>query len=103
MLYLEDGTLYMPLNHYEIYYNISDSVLPSSYAETDAKFVKEARETLGTPEFLYGKMHESRRKMADNNNAVTDEPHAEYRVTREQLGGVSTKKFRDWNALYGRL
>ena len=26
-----------------------------------------------------------------------------YRVTREQLDGVSTKKFRDWNALYGRL
>lgn len=28
MLYFEGGTLYMPLNHYEVYYNINDSVLP---------------------------------------------------------------------------
>lgn len=84
MLYFEEGTLYMPLNHYEVYYNINDSVLPSSFAEEDDKFIAEAKKTLGTPEYPYGKMHESRRKMADNNNAVTDEPFCEYRVTREQ-------------------
>ena len=84
MLYFEEGTLYMPLNHYEIYYNISDSVLPSSFAEEDAKFVEEAQKILGTSEYPYGKMHESRRNMADKNNAVTDEPFCEYRVSREQ-------------------
>ena len=29
MLYFEDGKLYMPMNHYEVYYNISAAVLPA--------------------------------------------------------------------------
>ena len=28
MVYYEKNRLYMPMNHYEIYYNISDTVLP---------------------------------------------------------------------------
>ena len=29
MLYFEDGRLHMPMNHYEVYYNISAAVLPA--------------------------------------------------------------------------
>lgn len=81
MLYYEQNTLFMPLNHYEVYYNINDSVLPSSTAERDAAFCEEARRTLGTPDFAYGKLHAERRRLADE-NAVDGEPFGEYRISR---------------------
>ena len=83
MLYYEQETLYMPLNHYEVYYNINDSVLPSSKAEEDAAFCEKARQTLGTADFAYGKLHAERRRMADD-NVADSEPFGEYRISRAQ-------------------
>lgn len=88
MLYYEQDRLFVPLNHYEVYYNIDDSVLPSSTAEADQALIDKATETLGTPEFPYGKLHAERRKVADE-NAVEGAPFCEYRVTRQQATDVA--------------
>ena len=88
MLYMEDDVLHMPLNHYEVYYNINDKVLPSAYAEEDDTFVRNALETYGTDSFPYGKEHAARRKKADGNIPPEGEPFCEYRITREQARNV---------------
>ena len=52
MLYYEDGTLHMPLNHYEVYYNIGDSVV---YPMHGAGIIEdiEQKEILGKQQSYY--------------------------------------------------
>jgi len=83
MLYYEDGALHMPLNHYEVYYNIQDKVLPSAFAEEDQKIIHDA-ERIGAPDCSYGAPHTERVKMANGNVPPEGEPFCEYRITREQ-------------------
>ena len=84
MLYYEDGTLHMPLNHYEVYYNIGDSVLPSSTREEDEAFLAMVADLSDEEIAAYGEEHRARRKMADGNIPPEDEPFCEYRITRKQ-------------------
>lgn len=83
MLYFEGGVLYMPLNHYEVYYNISDSVLPSSFEEEDFAVIADA-DSIGKEGCAYGEAHLACRKKADGNIPPEGEPFCEYRITREQ-------------------
>ena len=82
MLYYENGILHMPLNHYEVYYNISDKVLPSSFAEEDEKIIRDA-ESIGKQGCHYGEAHAKQYEMANRNLPPEGEPFCEYRVTRE--------------------
>ena len=84
MLYYEDGILHMPLNHYEVYYNIGDSVLPSATREEDEAFLAKVKELSDEEIAAYGEEHRARRKKADGNIPPEDEPFCEYRITREQ-------------------
>ena len=82
MLYYEDGTLHMPLNHYEVYYNISDKVLPSAFSEEDEKIIRDA-ESIGKEGSSYGETHTKQYEMAESNRPPEGEPFCEYRITRE--------------------
>lgn len=84
MLYYEDGTLHMPLNHYEVYYNINDSVLPSATAEEDEAFLAKVKDLSDEEIAAYGEEHRARRRKADGNLPPEGEPFCEYRLTREQ-------------------
>lgn len=90
MLYMEDEVLYMPLNHYEVYYNINDTVLPSAYKDEDEAVIADATKNFGTDAFAYGKEHAARRKKADGNIPPEGEPFCEYRITREQATNVKS-------------
>ena len=83
MLYFEGGTLYMPLNHYEVYYNINDKVLPSAYEDEDLAVIADA-DSIGKEGCSYGEEHKARREKADGNLPPEGEPFCEYRITREQ-------------------
>lgn len=66
MLYFEGGTLYMPLNHYEVYYNINDSVLPSTFEKDDLAVIADA-DSIGKEGCSYGEAHRACIKKADGN------------------------------------
>lgn len=83
MLYFENGVLNMPLNHYEVYYNIHDHVLPSSFSEADDAILANAN-AIGSHECAYGKPHSERIAKANGNIPPEGEPFCEYRLTREQ-------------------
>jgi len=83
MLYFEDGILNMPLNHYEVYYNINDKVLPSAYEDEDLAVIADA-DSIGKEGCTYGAEHTARREKADGNIPPQGEPFCEYRITREQ-------------------
>ncbi len=82
MLYFEGGILHMPLNHYEVYYTIHDSVLPSDREKEDTEILKDAHR-VGAPDCAYGKKHAEMRAKADGNIPRGNEPFCEYRITRE--------------------
>ncbi len=71
MLYYEKNVLHMPTNHYEVYYNREEHVLP----EEQLKAMPIAENP--------GEAHEARVKMADGNRPVGGEPFAEYRGHRQ--------------------
>ncbi len=83
MLYYEADTLHMPFNHYEVYYNIHDKVLPSAFREEDEKIIRDA-DRIDTPDCSYGALHAERYEMANKNLPPEGEPFCEYRITREQ-------------------
>lgn len=73
MLFFEKGRLYMPMNHYEVYYNISDPLLP----EDKLKAMPECK----TP----GSEHERCRRQADESQPGADGLSCLYRSSREAV------------------
>jgi len=67
MLFYEDGRLSMPMNHYEVYYNIGKNVLPEDILKNTAV----------SPE--PGAYHKRIREMADKNAPEKGEPFTLYR------------------------
>ena len=67
MLFYEKHRLSMPLNHYEVYYNINSAVLPAdklaSFPADDGKGAER---------------HATVKNLADNNIPVGDEPYCDY-------------------------
>ncbi len=75
MLYYEDQKLYMPMNHYEVYYNVGTNVLPKDiYAA-----LQKQEQTEGTS-FAPGEPHRTYRKRADANQPKGKEPFTLYRT-----------------------
>lgn len=70
MVYFEKNKLFMPMNHYEVYYNIAENVIPADIlkATSDAE--------------VPGQMHAERRKMADESVPPEGEPFSCYRNHR---------------------
>ena len=99
MAYFEDGALFLPLNHYEVYYNIGDRVLPSAYGEEDRRTVERAGE-IGRPDCPFGKNHAAMRKKADGNVPPEGEPFCEYRVTREAAKDPSRDSIMPFSGSY---
>ncbi len=66
MLYYENNRLFMPMNHYEIYYNIRKHVLPSQYLAN------------GAIEKDPGAYHRQRKEQADHNIPNGNEPYTFY-------------------------
>lgn len=84
MLFFEDGKLNMPMNHYEVYYNIRFDTIPSSRnAEVDAEFARSETLTGKEREERYGAEYKQWRKMAEENQTPEGEPFGEYRISRE--------------------
>ena len=70
MVYFEKNTLFMPMNHYEVYYNIEKYVLP----EDKLSVVKDAP--------VPGAGHEERLRIANESVAPEGEPFSLYRGHR---------------------
>ena len=62
MAFWQDGSLSLPLNHYEVYYNISSAVLPEDKLK--------AASASADP----GSVHRSYRERADRNQPKEGEP-----------------------------
>ena len=77
MAYFENGALHLPVNHYEVYYNIKSEVLPE---ELLAKQPTASREE-------GAKIHADYRAMADFNQPPKGEPFHLYRSRRGSKGG----------------
>jgi len=73
MLFYERARLHMPMNHYEVYYNISDTVLPDD--------ILAAMPECPEP----GAFHAQTRQRADRNMPPEGEPHCLYRQDRAQV------------------
>jgi len=73
MLFYEKGRLHMPMNHYEVYYNISDTVLPED--------ILAAKPECAQP----GALHAQYRQRADRNVPPEGEPHCLYRADRADV------------------
>ena len=66
MVFYEDGVLSLPMNHYEVYYNISDKVLPKD-------------QLAQTPDFANpGNWHREWVGLAEKNKAKEDQAHCFY-------------------------
>ena len=73
MLFYERARLYMPMNHYEVYYNISDTVLPEDILAA-------------TPECTNpGEIHRQFYQRAERNQPPEGEPHCLYRKDRDKI------------------
>lgn len=99
MLYFEDGVLNMPLNHYEVYYNINDKVLPSAYENEDLAIIADA-DSIGKAGCAYGAEHIARREKADGNIPPEGEPFCEYRITREQARNPKAYGITEFSGSY---
>jgi len=81
MAFWQDGSLSLPLNHYEVYYNISTAVLP----EDKLKAVKDTADP--------GSIHRAFRARADRNQPKEGEPFYYYRLDKNQAVGYATSSF----------
>ena len=72
MVYYHNDVLYMPMNHYEVYYNISETVLPADQLKNHI-YDKEP-----------GRRHRECLQQADDNQPVGEEPYSYYRVKKEE-------------------
>ena len=100
MLYYEDGILNMPLNHYEVYYNIGDSVLPSATEAEDRAFLEKIKDLSPEERAAHGVEHRARRQKADGNIPVKGEPFCEYRITRKQAVDPTAHGIADFSGSY---
>lgn len=78
MLYFEDHTLYMPMNHYEVYYNIRKNVLPADIlkAKNDPNaLIANTKNSVNQ----YGTAHRIFQERADANQPKGEEPYQIYR------------------------
>ncbi len=76
MAYFEDGALHLPVNHYEVYYNIKSEVLPDELLEKEPAISREDG----------AKRHADYRQMADFNTPPENEPFQLYRNKRGATG-----------------
>ena len=72
MLYYNNDVLYMPMNHYEVYYNVSGRVLP------------EDKLANRVPAKEPGLLHREYVDKANGNQPVGNEPYSYYRVKKEE-------------------
>ncbi len=75
MLFYEDKKLHIPMNHYEIYYNTSNCVLPKDILDASLPYDE------------LGKEHKECLKRANSNQPPKGEPFCHYRYTRERQYG----------------
>ena len=80
MAFWQDGSLSLPLNHYEVYYNISSAVLPEDKLK--------ATSTSADP----GGVHRSYRERADRNQPKDGEPFYYYRMNKPDHVGYATRE-----------
>lgn len=73
MLFFEKGKLHMPMNHYEVYYNISHPILPEDKLKAMGNIEDE------------GKEHYQRRKQADESQPGEDGLTCLFRSSRESV------------------
>lgn len=78
MLYHEDHTLYMPMNHYEVYYNIAKDVLPADILKSRQDPSAMTANTNGD-ENPYGAAHRVFKRRADANQLEDTAPFQYYR------------------------
>ena len=79
MVYYEKSKLHIPMNHYEVYYNISDTVLP----EDKLRSLPEITDP--------GSVKANRAKIADTNTPGPGEPFVHYKKVRDPSGENSDK------------
>ena len=81
MAFFENNTISLPTNHYEVYYNIEENVLPADMLRA-------------TPEESEpGKLHKSYRDRADRNAPREGEPFYYYRLDKDKPVSDSTASF----------
>ena len=91
MLFYEKHRLSMPINHYEVYYNINGAVLPAdklaSFPRDDGKGAQR---------------HAAIHALAENNIPVGDEPYCDYtyRKERQQAMADSSDGVRELSHSY---
>ncbi len=86
-----DGAYTLAMNHYEVYYNISPTVLPS-----------EQLKNLKTPEVL-GAAYENTRKRADLNQPSEGEPFYYYRLSKAQGPSYAAAEYSNSYPATGEL
>ena len=72
MIYYHNDALYMPMNHYEVYYNISENVLPADKLKNHI-YDREP-----------GRRHRECLQQAEDNQPVGEEPYSYYRVKKAE-------------------
>lgn len=75
MLYFEKGILYMPINHYEVYYNIGKNILPKDKLMSMPK------------EQVPGRLYQAAVRRADANQADINEPFVKHGGCKEEAFG----------------
>lgn len=73
MVYYENNIMYLPLNHYEVYYNDKHPLLPTEEVELCKKL---------TNKWEPGLLHQQKLELAQGNQPVNGEPYSCYRVPR---------------------
>ena len=73
MIYYNKGKLFAPLNHYEIYYNIREDVLPKDKLN---KFI---------PTETPGRIHTETVERADRNRPSGQEPYCDFRTDKRYV------------------
>ncbi len=84
MLYFEDNKLYMPMNHYEVYYTTNDRPMPE-----DVLAITPLSDDPGA-------RHRSFRERADRNQPLEGEPFLSYRKDRATYDKSSTYGGGKW-------
>ncbi len=84
MTFYEKDKLFMPYTHYEVYYNISEEVLPRDIEKNLPEIVNP------------GSKHETYIKRADNNIPQEGEPFCYYRTDRDKTKKDLPYGTKDW-------
>ncbi len=81
MAFFSDNALYLPMNHYEIYYNIGESVLPEDILKNQP------------PCKAPGELRQETIKRADGNQPEGDESFTYYRIAKKDTPKYSVMGF----------